>query len=112
MGCKPSSNEKLGAIGLAIIAVFSPLYINQKSYYDPEQEIELQSIEVSSWLLPLLLVVLIVFITISQNMDQSFKRLDPYWIHRMGGSSCGISILLVVLALVLKCKMSLRNWEG
>ncbi|KAJ9168156.1 hypothetical protein P3X46_019715 [Hevea brasiliensis] len=100
---KFSSYERLVGIGMGLIAVISPLYINRRPDIDPE--LEEQSINLASWL-PLLLLVLILAIALSLYLDQSLTRFDPYWIHRIGGSSGGIIIILVILALVLKCKAS------
>lgn len=98
---RSSSYGRLVAITLTLIAVFSPLYIDRM----PERDLELeeQPINFASWL-PLLLLVLILAITLSLYFDQSFSRFDPYWIHRVGGSSGGIIAILIILALVLKCK--------
>ncbi|XP_059644398.1 uncharacterized protein LOC132286150 [Cornus florida] len=100
------SYERLVAIGLALVAVLSPLYIDRT----PEVELECdeQPFNLSSYL-PLLLLVLITAITVSRFMERGFSRFDPYWIHRAGGSSYGIIIILVVLGLVLKCKASAKN---
>nr|DAD27448.1 TPA_asm: hypothetical protein HUJ06_028916 [Nelumbo nucifera] len=103
-----SSNERLVAIGLTLLAIVSPLYIDRKPSTEPDPDE--QPISLASWL-PLLLVVLIVAINLSRFLDRSFTRFDPYWIHRVGGSSCGILVLLMVLGLVLKCKASIWNWE-
>lgn len=105
-----SSYEKLVAIGLALLAVLSPLYIDRTTVDDSELDLE-QPINFASWL-PLLLLVLILALTLSLYLDRSFTRFDPYWIHRVGGSSSGITIILMVLALVLKFKASIRNWEA
>lgn len=110
MGSKSFSNQKLIILGLAFLAVLSPLYIDQKPSVEPDEDDD-ESINLVSWL-PLLLVVLIIGIFFTRNLDQSFSRLDPYWIHRMGGSSCGITVLLVVLGLVLKCKGSWTVRKG
>lgn len=104
-----SSYERLGAIGLALLAVVSPLYIDRRPVLDPE--LDVQPISLVSWL-PLLLIILIFAITLSQCLDQRFSRLDPYWIHRVGGSSVGIVVILMVLGLVLKCKASINNQEA
>ncbi|XP_034684335.1 uncharacterized protein LOC117913461 [Vitis riparia] len=104
-----SSYERLGAIGLALLAVVSPLYIDRRPVLDPE--LDVQPISLVSWL-PLLLMVLIFAITLSQYLDRRFSRFDPYWIHRVGGSSVGIIVILMVLALVLKCKASINNQEA
>ncbi|KAM0968056.1 hypothetical protein ACFX13_016786 [Malus domestica] len=105
-----SSYEKLVAIGLALLAVLSPLYIDRRTTDDSELDSE-EPISFASWL-PLLLLVLILAIALSLFLDRSFSRFDPYWIHRVGGSSSGITIILMVLALVLKCKSSIRNWDA
>ncbi|XP_071723726.1 uncharacterized protein [Rutidosis leptorrhynchoides] len=98
---KYSSFERLAAVGLIILAVVSPLFIDGGPQTDPE--IESQSITFAS-LLPLLLLLLILAIALSLYLDRSFTRFDPYWIHRVGGSSGGIVVILIVLALILKCK--------
>ncbi|CAI9771503.1 unnamed protein product [Fraxinus pennsylvanica] len=97
-----SLDHKLMAIGLAILAILSPLYIDRRSVSEPEVE---EPINFSSYL-PLLLLVLILGIAFSSFKDTLFTRFDPYWIHRVGGSSTGIIITLAVLGLVLKCKAS------
>ncbi|KAK9101514.1 hypothetical protein Scep_024944 [Stephania cephalantha] len=97
-------NEKLIMLGLAFLAVLSPLYIDHKPSAEVEEDEE-GSFNLASWL-PLLLVVLFVGIILTRTLDRSFSRFDPYWIHRVGGSSCGITVLLLVLGLVLKCKGS------
>ncbi|KAJ7966356.1 Transmembrane protein [Quillaja saponaria] len=106
---KFSSFEKLVAIGLALLAVASPLYIDRNPV--SELEVDEEPINLASWL-PLLLVVLILAITVSGLKDQSITRFDHYWIHRVGGSSVGLTVILMVLFLVLKCKASVRNWEA
>lgn len=105
-----SSYERLVAIGLALLAVLSPLYIDRRTVDDSELDLQ-EPISFAAWL-PLLLLVLILAITLSLYLDRSFTRFDPYWIHRVGGSSSGIMITLMVLALVLKCKASIWNWEA
>ncbi|KAB1219844.1 hypothetical protein CJ030_MR3G009486 [Morella rubra] len=104
-----SSYERLVAIGLALLAVLSPLYIDRRPVSDSELEEEPDSSV--SWL-PLLLLVLILAISMSSYLDRYFARPDPYWIHRVGGSSCGIIVILLVLVLVLKCKASGKSWEA
>ncbi|KAM3396527.1 hypothetical protein P3S68_000039 [Capsicum galapagoense] len=96
-----SYDHRLIAIGLTLIAILSPLYIDRRKLVDPE--LEEQSLGISSYL-PLLMLFLIIAIAMSCYLDQSFTRFDPYWIHRVGGSSIGILILLLVLAFVLKFK--------
>ncbi|KAI9106730.1 hypothetical protein K1719_022625 [Acacia pycnantha] len=98
-----SSYERLALIGLAVLAVASPLYIDRKSVSELEDEEESISF---AFLLPLLLVLLIVAVALSACLDRSFTRFDRHWIHRVGGSSGGIVIILILLFLVLKCKSS------
>ncbi|KAL7112280.1 hypothetical protein ACP275_05G142600 [Erythranthe tilingii] len=96
-------DQRLLAIGLAILAIVSPLYIDRRLITEQEEaDIEEGIIDLSSYL-PLLLLILITSIAVSGYIERGFV-LDPYWIHRVGGSSTGIVILLIVLALVLKCK--------
>ncbi|KAL0394234.1 UNVERIFIED_CONTAM: hypothetical protein Slati_4389600 [Sesamum latifolium] len=101
-----SHDKRLLAIGFAILAVLSPLYIDRRSI--PESELEEEPIYFSFYL-PFLLLILVTAIAISGYMERGFARLDPYWIHRAGGSSTGIIIVLIVLTLVLKCKASTGN---
>ncbi|KAI6682136.1 hypothetical protein NL676_036017 [Syzygium grande] len=96
-----SSYERLVAIGLAIVAVASPLFIDREPAEEEEEEAEF--INFAAWL-PLLLLMLIFAIALSPFLDKNFARFDPYWIHRVGGSSGGILFILVVLALILKLK--------
>ena len=104
-----SSYERLLAIGLIVLGVVSPLYINRGTV--SELETDEQPINVASWL-PLLLLILILVIALSLFCDRSFTRFDPNWIHRAGGSSVGILLILLVLAFVLKCKASDLNSEA
>ncbi|KAK7383363.1 hypothetical protein VNO78_29040 [Psophocarpus tetragonolobus] len=97
-----SSYERVAAISLVILAVASPLYIDNR---ESELEDEEQSINFPFWL-PLLLFVLILAIALSAFLDRNFTRFDRNWIHRVGGSSGGIVLILVLLFLVLKCKAS------
>ncbi|XP_019458580.1 PREDICTED: uncharacterized protein LOC109358666 [Lupinus angustifolius] len=101
---KFSSFERMAAISLVVLAVASPLYIDRGSDNELEEDEQLMNIAV--WL-PLLLFVLILAIVLSAFLDRSFTRFDRYWIHRVGGSSGGIVVILVVLFLVLKCRASL-----
>ncbi|KAK4353262.1 hypothetical protein RND71_028780 [Anisodus tanguticus] len=101
LGRFSSYDHRLLAIGLTLAAIVSPLYIDRRKLVDPE--LEEQSLGISSYL-PLLMLFLIITIAMSCYLDQSFTRFDPYWIHRAGGSSTGILILLLVLAFVLKFK--------
>lgn len=89
------------AIGLAILAILSPLYINRGSI--SEAELEEEPVDFSSYL-PLLQLLLIMAIAVSGFMERGFTGLDPYWIHRVGGSSAGIVVVLIVLTFVLKWK--------
>ncbi|GAV71101.1 hypothetical protein CFOL_v3_14595 [Cephalotus follicularis] len=100
---RSSSYDRLVAIGLILLAVVSPLFVDRRLTREPE--IDEQPINLASWL-PLLLLVLILAIALSLYLDRCFTKLDPYWIHRVGGSSAGIIVILIVLALVLKCKAS------
>jgi hypothetical protein len=106
---RSSSYSRLVAIGLALVAVVSPLYINRRT--ESDSELDEQLIDLVSWL-PLLLLVLILAIFLSSYLDRIFTRSDPYCIHRVGGSSAGIIVILIVLVLVLKCKSSVKSWEA
>ncbi|KAF7830414.1 putative transmembrane protein [Senna tora] len=99
-----SKSQRVIAIGLAILAVASPLYIDSKSASELEEEEEAVNL---AFLLPLLLFVLILAIVLSAFLDRSFTRFDRYWIYRVGGSSGGIVMILILLFLVLKWKASL-----
>ncbi|KAL4195816.1 hypothetical protein AMTRI_Chr04g180220 [Amborella trichopoda] len=105
MGPRPSTVEKLLAFSITIIAALSPLYVGQK----PAPKAEPQAEESKFSILPLLLLILIVCINLSRCFDRRLTRLDPYWIHRAGGSSLGIVAMLSVLFFVLKFKTSLEN---
>lgn len=94
-------DKRILAIGLAVLAVLSPLYIDRRSIPDPELDEE--PVDFSSYL-PLLELLLITAIAVSGFLEHGFTRLDPYWIHRVGGSSTGIIIVLVILSLVLRFK--------
>lgn len=98
-GGRVSSYERVFVIVFMVVAVVSPLYIDRRADLEDEEE----SISFAS-LLPLLLLVLILAIAFSLYLDQSYTRFDMNWIHRVGGSSGGIIIILIILALVLKCK--------
>lgn len=91
-------------MGLVVLAVASPLYIDRKPASEVEDEEEPINL---AFLLPLLLFLLILAIALSAFLDRSFTRFDRYWIHRVGGSSGGIVMILILLFLVLKCKASL-----
>ncbi|CAM8910149.1 hypothetical protein QQ045_032954 [Rhodiola kirilowii] len=102
-----SSSDRLAALGLALLGVFSPLFIDRRQVIVLEED---EALNLGSWL-PLLLLILLITITISRCLDRDFTRFDPNWIHRVGGSSVGIIATLIILALVLKLKASMRNWE-
>lgn len=106
-----SSWERLVAIGLALVAVLSPLFIDRRPAIDPEDEANQPMISSLSLWLPLLLLGLMTAIAASLYLDRSLTRFDPNWIHRVGGSSGGIIVILIVLALVLKCKACVSCWE-
>ncbi|KAK7351312.1 hypothetical protein VNO77_10659 [Canavalia gladiata] len=103
-GSRFSSYERLAAIGLVVLAVASPLYIDRKPECDLEDDE--QPINVDVWL-PFLLFLLILGIFLSAFLDHSFTGFDRHWIHRVIGSSGGILVILTVLFLVLKFKSSL-----
>ncbi|KAJ1442840.1 hypothetical protein SESBI_00724 [Sesbania bispinosa] len=105
-GSRFSSYERVAAISLVVLAVASPLYIDRRS--ESELEDDEQPLNIAFWL-PLLLFVLVLAIALSAFLDRSFTRFDRYWIYRVGGSSGGIVLILIVLFLVLKCKASLRS---
>jgi hypothetical protein len=105
-GSKFSLYEKLATIGLVVLAVASPLYMERKSECDSDLEDDEQPINVAVWL-HLLLFLLILCIALSAFLDQSFAVFDRYWIHRVCGSSGGIFAIITVLFLILKWKSSL-----
>ncbi|GMH12398.1 hypothetical protein Nepgr_014239 [Nepenthes gracilis] len=94
------------ALLLTLLAVISPLYIDQRRAAI-RQESEGQPLNFVSFP-PLLLVVLIMAIAFSCYIGQNYWRFDPYWIHRVGGSSGGIATILMILVLILSCKASIR----
>ncbi|CAL0305752.1 unnamed protein product [Lupinus luteus] len=99
-----SSYERIAAIGLVVLAVASPLFIDRKPECDLEEDEQPIGI---AFPLPLLLFLLILAIAVSTVLDRDFSRFDREWIHRVGGSSAGIVVVLTVLFLILKCKSSL-----
>lgn len=103
------SYERLAAIGVTVVAVLSPLYIDRREVED--SELDEAPVSFEAWL-PILLLVLTSAIGLSLFLDRGLTRFDPYWIHRVGGSSGGILFILLLLALVLKCKASLSNWDA
>ncbi|KAJ6914747.1 hypothetical protein NC651_016890 [Populus alba x Populus x berolinensis] len=64
-----SSCEKLVAIGLGLLAVVSPLFIDRRPF--SESELDEESIILASWV-PLLLLVLILATALSLYLDRSF----------------------------------------
>ncbi|CAA7041794.1 unnamed protein product [Microthlaspi erraticum] len=94
-------SRKFLAIGLSILAVLSPLYIDSSSEDDPEPEDEPLSFVFT---LSVLLLLLVMAIALSLYCDQSLTRFDPYWIHRLCGSFGGLLAILILLAFVLRCK--------
>ncbi|XP_003558683.1 uncharacterized protein LOC100839946 [Brachypodium distachyon] len=104
---RPTSTEKLVCVVLAVLAVLSPLYIDREPAEDEEDEEEGWGLLLPSALwLPGLLMVLILAINVACFVDRRVVRFDPYWIHRVGGSSCGLMATLLLLGFVLKCKAS------
>lgn len=98
-----SLSEKLLLLSFAFLAIVSPLFIDRRERIELEPDEE--PIDISLFL-PILLLFLIIVIVVSCCLDESFTRFDAYWIFRVGGSSGGILLILMVLALVLKCKAS------
>uniref|UniRef100_A0A0E0K9H9 Uncharacterized protein n=1 Tax=Oryza punctata TaxID=4537 RepID=A0A0E0K9H9_ORYPU len=99
---RPSSTERLVCVVLAVLAVLSPLYIDRRpAAADSDDEEEGGG--VSALWLPALLIVLILAINVTCFVDRRVVRFDPYWIHRVGGSSCGLMATLLLLGFVLKC---------
>lgn len=104
---RPSSTEKLVCVALAALTVLSPLYMDREFEAEEEEEEEGWGLLLPSALwLPALLVVLILAINVACFVDRRVVRFDPYWIHRVGGSSCGLMATLLLLGFVLKCKAS------
>ncbi|CAM8916585.1 unnamed protein product [Rhodiola kirilowii] len=75
-----SSSDRLAALGLALLGVFSPLFIDRRQVIVLEED---EALNLGSWL-PLLLLILLITITISRCLDRDFTRFDPNWIHRGG----------------------------
>lgn len=96
-----ASYKRPGAIALVVLAVLSPLYIDRDEVVAEEEEGPPFG---NGFVQLFVLMGLVVAIALSCYFDRSFTRFDPYWIHRVGGSSTGILILLLVLASVLKFK--------
>ncbi|XP_074581141.1 uncharacterized protein LOC141837670 [Curcuma longa] len=109
MGRTNSSTAKLVVITLALLAVLSPLYMDRKTEVaEPEDDYRESGGSRPLWLL-FVLIILALAISLTCFIDKRIMRFDPYWIHRFGGSSCGIMMLLLVLGFVLKCKASLEG---
>uniref|UniRef100_A0A7N0U729 Uncharacterized protein n=1 Tax=Kalanchoe fedtschenkoi TaxID=63787 RepID=A0A7N0U729_KALFE len=103
-----SSSDRLAALGLALLGVVSPLFIDRRQVIVLEED---EPVNFASWL-PVLLLILLIAIIMSRCLDRGFTRFDPNWIHRVGGSSVGIVATLIILASILKFKASMRNWEA
>ncbi|KQK23339.2 hypothetical protein BRADI_1g72875v3 [Brachypodium distachyon] len=104
---RPTSTEKLVCVVLAVLAVLSPLYIDREPAEDEEDEEEGWGLLLPSALwLPGLLMVLILAINVACFVDRRVVRFDPYWIHRVGGSSCGLMATLLLLGFVLNCRVT------
>lgn len=104
---RSSSTEKLVCFVLAVLAVLSPLYVDRRPQSAAERDEEDEDGAASSVLwLPAVLVALIVAINVTCFMDRRVVRFDPYWIHRVWGSSCGLLATLMLLGFVLRCKAS------
>ncbi|KAH7656640.1 hypothetical protein IHE45_18G088000 [Dioscorea alata] len=103
---RPSSDLRLAAIVFALLALIRPSFnIGRRTQMLEDED---GSGSLVSWL-PLLLVLVILGINVMQFTDKRFMKFDPYWIHRVGGSSFGIAALLLMLALILRCKASLGS---
>ena len=101
---RSSSTEKLVCVVVAVLAVLSPLYIDRRPAAESDDEEDGGG---SALWLPALLVVLILAINVTCFVDRRVVRFDPYWIHRVWGSSGGLMAMLLLLGFVLKCKASL-----
>ncbi|CAJ1973582.1 unnamed protein product [Sphenostylis stenocarpa] len=103
-GSKFSSYERLAAIGLVLLAVASPIYIDRKAECELEDEEQPINGEV---FLPFLLILLISCIALSAFLDRTLAGFDRYWIYRVIGSSGGILAILTLLFVILNLKSSL-----
>ncbi|KAL5210022.1 hypothetical protein ABZP36_005645 [Zizania latifolia] len=101
---RPSSTERLACVVVAVLAVLSPLYIDRQPAAESDEEED--GVLSSALWLPALLIVLVLAINVTCILDRRVVRFDPYWIHRVGGSSCGLMATLLLLGFVLKCKAS------
>lgn len=104
---RSSSTEKLVCFVLAVLAVLSPLYIDRRPVAEREEEDEDDGGGPSALWLPAVLLALILAINVTCFMDRRVVRFDPYWIHRVWGSSGGLLAMLLLLGFVLRCKASL-----
>lgn len=106
---KPEYTKRFTAITLGVLAVISPLLVDKIRYNatPDDEDDEDERVILASWvILPMLLVSLIVAINFANLFHRSYFRFDPYWIHRVGGSSFGIGLFLFLLAIILKIKSS------
>lgn len=102
---RSSSTEKLVCFVLAVLAVLSPLYIDRRPAAERDEEEDEDGGPSALWL-PAVLVALILAINVTCFMDRRVVRFDPYWIHRVWGSSGGLLAMLLLLGFVLRCKAS------
>ncbi|RLN16506.1 uncharacterized protein C2845_PM02G35830 [Panicum miliaceum] len=107
---RSTSTEKLVCVVVAVLAVLSPLYIDRRPAAESEDEEE-DGGGSALWL-PALLVVLILAINVTCFMDRRVVRFDPYWIHRVWGSSGGLMAMLLLLGFVLKSCSYLDRRHG
>ncbi|CAN8252517.1 unnamed protein product [Cochlearia groenlandica] len=96
-----NSSRKFLILSLSVLAVLSPLYIDNSSDEELEENEELFGF--MFWF-SMFLFLLVLAIALSLYCDQSLTRFDPYWIHRLCGSFGGLLVILVLLLFVLKCK--------
>jgi hypothetical protein len=101
---RSTSTEKLVCAVVAVLAVLSPLYIDRRPEAERDED---DDVAASALWLPGLLAVLILAINVTCFVDRRVVRFDPYWIHRVWGSSGGLMLMLLLLGFVLKCKASL-----
>lgn len=106
---KPEYTKRFTAITLGVLAVASPLFVDKFRYNvtPDDEDDEDEGVILASWLiLPMILVSLIIAINFANLFHRSYFRFDPYWIHRVGGSSFGIGLFLFLLAIILNFKSS------
>jgi hypothetical protein len=101
---RSTSTEKLVCVVVAVLAVLSPLYIDRRPEAERDDD---DGAAASALWLPGLLAVLILAINVTCFVNRRVVRFDPYWIHRVWGSSGGLMLMLLLLGFVLKCKASL-----